>query len=260
VKKYVLLLSLLVPTLHHSSAQVFMTGDFGQISTTYGSSFDSYKQVEPSSPYVGIGLGAVLFGHSQRAHGVNFSANFDGKFPFDQTYPAGVTDTSNLGNPFEFGLSGLVNYRYKSVGVGVGFEARSISATDDPGYSNSTFERPSQWLFGVPVIGKIVFGPGSRAYVQGGGVFYAADYASTSVSDAATGLSGTISTGTFTLDSNHTSAEFRAAGGYMFGHWGLRANYSHRNVYFMVTGVNAPAGFYDMHQDMVSGGIILTTF
>ena len=260
MRKVVLLLCLALPAFHRGFAQFYFTADLGQVTTTYGDPKNGkYKEAEPSSPYGAFGLGMILFGHSQRTHGVNFSANFDAKLPFAQQYPANVTDTSNLGNPIEFGFSGLVNYRYKAVAVGAGLDVRDFLMTNDPSYS-SAFDRPDQWLIGIPVIGKVTFGPGGRAYVQGGGTFYVSDYASTTVTDQTSGISATISNGIFALDPNRVSNELRIGGGYMFGHWGLRANYSHRDVYFMVTGVNAPEGFYDMQQNLVSGGFVLTTF
>ncbi len=257
MKKYLLLFCFFSSVLRVASAQFVITADLGQMTTTYGNPSNSYKYQEPSSPYVGLALGGVLYGHSERSHGLNLYGGFDMKAPFAQSAPSNAGTLNDTGNPFELGITGLVNWRKGPFSIGTGFEARSISMTDDPAYSGDT--RPTQWLFGVPVVGKLTFGPGGRAFIQGGGTLYIASIADTLVTAPGIG-SGLISNGAFSLDNNHASGEARVSGGYMFGSFGFRGSYIHRTIYFNVTGDPAPPGFYNTQQNMISGGIILTMF
>jgi len=223
-----------------------MTADVGQMKTQFGDPANSSSLGNVrSSPYVGFALGGVVFGHSQRTHGVNFYGGIDIKFPTQ-------TDGTN-GNIVEFAGLAQLNYRHGPVSVGAGLEARDFSMPNATGF-------PDELLFGIPITGKVSFARGGHAFVQGGITPYVSNYAQTYVNGGSTGPSGLISTGTFNLGNSRSSYEGRIAGGRVFGHFGLRAGYIHRQVLFNTSGTSLPSSAYDFRQDLISGGVIFTLF
>lgn len=262
MKKLVFLSILSLICFRTASGQFYLTGDIGQVTTIYGNTArSSYKLVEPSSPYFDIGAGVSLLGKSQRTHGVSFAASFSAALPFDQNFPSSA---GNPGNAINLTFDGLISWRYKAFSISSGLEVTDVGMTDDDSvqsqYSGAGYGRPDEWLIGVPAIAKFTFGPAGRAFVQGGGTLYVTNYAATTFNDTATGISGVVSNGVFSLYSGQQSYLLRVSGGYMFGHWGIRGNFSNMNAYFQETGVGAPAGFYDTNLKMVSGGVIWTLF
>lgn len=244
LKKFLLFVCLSFSFVTYSRAQFLMTADVGQMKTQFGDPSNRGTAVR-ISPYFGVGFGAVAFGHSQRTHGVNFYGGFDVKFPSQ-------SDGAN-GGIMDFGGLAQVNWRRGPASVGVGIEGREFSMPSDT-------ELPDELLFGMPISGKLSFGPGGHAYVQGGITPYFANYAQTYVNGGSTGLSGSLTSDSIKLDNTRTSYEAKVSGGYVFGHFGLRMNYTHRVALFNVTGPDYNGGALDYTQNLLSGGIILTSF
>ena len=115
-------------------------------------------------------------------------------------------------------------------------------------------------------MGKYSFGPGSRAYVQGGVGFYVAGSPSSNYTDegSTTNQEG-VSLSSFDLSlGGPLSTDVKVAAGYAFGRWGVRANFLDKNLYFNIGSTTIPsyipATFFDVHEQTYSGGVTYTLF
>jgi hypothetical protein len=251
-------------------AQLIFNFDYGVQHTAYGSSRvstsssasgkynnGSYSQTAVNTGYVGVGLGFLFAGHSGRKFGYNTYVIGDAQFPSNTELDfGGITSGGAVIGE---------NFRIHQVAFGAGFDIHEYKMASDPNIGNPYPQRPNEMLIAVPVLAKYSFGPGARAYVQGGFAFDVSNSPGNYTDNSSANTAGTaLDSGDLKLAKGKLSTDTKVAAGYAFGRWGVRANYLFRDVYLDHTGTiipsTTPATYFDWHEQTFSAGITYTAF
>ncbi|HKT90390.1 MAG TPA: hypothetical protein VJQ59_18230 [Candidatus Sulfotelmatobacter sp.] len=228
--------------------RIALSADLGYETFQFGDNNSGYTYAKRSAEFVNFDPQLILFGSTNRESGWVVTAGGDIHLPFDSSDATGV--------PIEFAGSFLLNNRIGPMGFGFGFEGRDVLLPNDTG---SSFTRPSQFLFGVPFMAKFTFGPGHRAYVQGGGTLYFANYSQNVAS--AFGQTVVLNSSDIKLGNCFTQScgDIKVNGGYVFGHTAIKGGYTYRAAHFNISNNSGyDPGIMDFHENQISGGIVLT--
>jgi hypothetical protein len=245
---YAVTLCLLVLSASAFAQRVALAADIGYETTQFGNPGTSpgYAYSKRSSEFVGFAPQLILVGDTGREGGWHLTVGGDIVFPFDYSDATGV--------PIEFAGNMMLNARLGSFGFGGGVEGREFLLPNEP-----NFQRPSQFLFGTPFMVKYTFGPGHRAYVQGGATLWFTNYSQNVVSAFGQTVSLTNSNITMGNCSTQSCGDIKVNGGYVFGHTALKAGYLFREMHFNLSNNSGfdPA-IMDFRQNQFFGGVVLT--